>query len=305
MFPVDCHAAALPDLGFLAVSGKHADAFLTAQLSQRMPPADSGLACLAAWHDPKGRVRSLCRVLATPGALLLIAERTGVVALAQQLRRYVLRADVRIDDAGDAWRGAALLYGSDGSDPDTALTGLGADGARHESAGTAAALHAIRLGPRLVQLFGQPAQIGAACGTLPVAEQDAAARAEIELGLPPLRYWPEPIFLGQMLNLDRLNAIAFDKGCYPGQEILMRAHRLGNVKRRLYRYAGALPPPPPGTVLLDSAHTAVGEVVRAAHANAGCQLLAVTRIEARDDALVCASAPVRRLPLPTDAPDDD
>jgi folate-binding Fe-S cluster repair protein YgfZ len=36
-----------------------------------------------------------------------------------------------------------------------------------------------------------------------------------------------------MLNLDRLGAISFTKGCYPGQEIVARLHYLGNLKRRL------------------------------------------------------------------------
>jgi len=30
-------------------------------------------------------------------------------------------------------------------------------------------------------------------------------------------------FVAQMLNLDVLNAIAFDKGCYTGQEVIARA----------------------------------------------------------------------------------
>jgi folate-binding protein YgfZ len=306
MIPIDCRAAALPDLGFLALSGNDADSFLSAQLSQRIPPPDSGSACLAAWHDPKGRVRALCRVLATPGALLLIAERAGVVPLAQQLRRYVVRADVHIDDVSDAWRGTALLYATEGPAIDTHVRSLDADSAQLKTGETRNRLQAVRIGPRLVHLFGGPAEIAAVCRELPVADQNAAVRAEIELGLPPLRYWPEPLVLGQMLNLDRLGAIAFDKGCYPGQEILTRTHHLGNIKRRLYRYSAATAPPAPGTPVLDSERTTVGEVIRAASADIGCQLLAVTRIDARDGALVCANAtdsPLRRLPLPTDVPD--
>jgi folate-binding protein YgfZ len=42
-------------------------------------------------------------------------------------------------------------------------------------------------------------------------------------------------FVAQMLNLDALDAIAFDKGCYTGQEVIARAHYRGRVKRRLQR----------------------------------------------------------------------
>ena len=43
-------------------------------------------------------------------------------------------------------------------------------------------------------------------------------------------------FVAQMLNLDALGAIAFDKGCYTGQEVIARAHYRGRVKRRMQRF---------------------------------------------------------------------
>jgi hypothetical protein len=43
-------------------------------------------------------------------------------------------------------------------------------------------------------------------------------------------------FVAQMLNLDALDAIAFDKGCYTGQEVIARAHYRGRVKRRVQRF---------------------------------------------------------------------
>jgi tRNA-modifying protein YgfZ len=43
-------------------------------------------------------------------------------------------------------------------------------------------------------------------------------------------------FVAQMLNLDLLGAIAFDKGCYTGQEVIARAHYRGRVKRRMQRW---------------------------------------------------------------------
>ena len=43
-------------------------------------------------------------------------------------------------------------------------------------------------------------------------------------------------FVAQMLNLDALGGIAFDKGCYTGQEVIARAHYRGRVKRRMQRF---------------------------------------------------------------------
>jgi hypothetical protein len=71
-----------------------------------------------------------------------------------------------------------------------------------------------------------------------------------------------------MLNLDLLGAIAFDKGCYTGQEVIARAHYRGRVKRRLQRWINS------SGVSLKPADTARGPDGRA---------LSVVRVAARPD----------------------
>ena len=39
-------------------------------------------------------------------------------------------------------------------------------------------------------------------------------------------------FLPQMLGFERIEALNFNKGCYPGQEIIARTRYLGKLKRR-------------------------------------------------------------------------
>ena len=83
-------------------------------------------------------------------------------------------------------------------------------------------------------------------------------------------------FVAQMLNLDALDAIAFDKGCYTGQEVIARAHYRGRVKRRLQRFvsrgAAALAVGESGT-LADGRAFKVVEAVRLADGR--CEFLAV------------------------------
>jgi folate-binding protein YgfZ len=61
-------------------------------------------------------------------------------------------------------------------------------------------------------------------------------RADVAAGLPQVYASTSETFVSQMLNLDLLGAIAFDKGCYTGQEVIARAHYRGRVKRRLQRW---------------------------------------------------------------------
>jgi folate-binding Fe-S cluster repair protein YgfZ len=85
-----------------------------------------------------------------------------------------------------------------------------------------------------------------------------------------------------MLNLDLLGAIAFDKGCYTGQEVIARAHYRGRVKRRMQRWLNA------GATALapgDSARGSDGRtlsVVRVAPAEGGQEILAVGTYLAAD-----------------------
>lgn len=52
-------------------------------------------------------------------------------------------------------------------------------------------------------------------------------------GLPWVTEQTKECFIPQHLNLDQTGVIDFDKGCYPGQEIVARLHFLGKVKKRM------------------------------------------------------------------------
>ncbi len=117
------------------------------------------------------------------------------------------------------------------------------------------------------------------------AERDAWRLLDIAEGLPQVYAATSEEFVAQMLNLDVLGAIAFDKGCYTGQEVIARAHYRGRVKRRMQRFISRGP-----------ARLAVGEsgqladgrafkVVEAAQlANGRCEFLAVAPVVAAGEA---------------------
>ena len=95
-----------------------------------------------------------------------------------------------------------------------------------------------------------------------------------------------------MLNLDLLDAVSVDKGCYPGQEIVARTHFRGKTKRRCLRFESA-EPVSPGDKVSDGSHD-VGEVVNAI----GEDLLAVIPIDKADGPLNVNGIALLHLPLP-------
>jgi folate-binding protein YgfZ len=144
----------------------------------------------------------------------------------------------------------------------------------------------------------------------PLAAGDVAASplSEVLAGIPEVYAATTETFVAQMLNLDLLDAIAFDKGCYTGQEVIARAHYRGRVKRRLQRWLNVS-----GTVLVpgDPARGPDGRaltVVRTAARDGGQEILAVGNyVAAADDpapndggATVLVEGP---LPLPYSLPE--
>jgi folate-binding protein YgfZ len=54
------------------------------------------------------------------------------------------------------------------------------------------------------------------------------------LGIPVILPETQEQFVPQMVNLDAIGGVSFQKGCYPGQEIVARTQYLGKIKRRMY-----------------------------------------------------------------------
>jgi tRNA-modifying protein YgfZ len=240
-------------LGVLAFRGPEAARFLQGQLSADIEKLSVGASTLAGLHNPQGRVVALLAVVRVASdELFAVLPAELAAAVAQRLRKYVLRAKLKIEELGDA------------------LTVVGTSA---EVAGSATpGFPSIEWGARRLLLV--PAQ---RLDEFSFADTGAERwqAADVAAGLPQVYAATSEAFVAQMLNLDLLGAIAFDKGCYTGQEVIARSHYRGRVKRRLQRWfteAGA--PLRAG----DSARSADGRtlsIVRVAAVPTGQELLAV------------------------------
>lgn len=242
-------SAAAPGLGVLAFRGPDAGRFLQGQLSADVEKIPIGGSTLAGLHNPQGRVIALLALArAASDELFAVLPRELAAVVAQRLGKYVLRAKVRIADESDNLRVIGFSAGP-------APAGIALDW----------------FGRRLILV---PA---AQLAGLTLDESGGMwERADIAAGIPQVYATTSESFVAQMLNLDLLGAIAFDKGCYTGQEVIARSHYRGRVKRRLQRWANVGPTwLNPG----DAARTADGRalsVVRVAPPDAaGQELLAV------------------------------
>jgi folate-binding protein YgfZ len=214
---------------------------------------------------------------------------------------FVLRSRVVLAIDED-WQAAAVVGpGAAVAVQETAAAG------RADDVGQGGALHWLRGGPELLYALGPRARVAGVDARFEPAEPSLVDLAEIRLGLPRLGAALTERYVPQMLNLDLLGAVAFDKGCYPGQEVVARLKYRGDVKRRVRRFAAAAAPaalPAPGDEIVDAAGAPAGEVMRAARSSGGIELLAVVQLEAAAGELRLAAdrnVALEPRPLPFEA----
>lgn len=239
-------------LARIEVTGKDAKDFLQRQLTCDLNQGSGDVAQLGAWCDVKGRVIAVLGVnQGDPVSLILphcIAD-----SFSAGIARYVLRDDVQFHPP-------------------------------HRQTGVHATVSATR-----IALPGQPARYGEFG-----SDNDSSAAdtdpwlMEVLAGIPWITQATQGKYLPQMLGLEALGGLSYRKGCYPGQEIIARAHFLGQVKRELAH--GVLEQakaqlPQPGDAVVDENGESAGEVLLVAENDAGgANLLLILRKVVLDDA---------------------
>jgi folate-binding protein YgfZ len=112
------------------------------------------------------------------------------------------------------------------------------------------------------------------------ATEEALDIARIEAGRPVIGRDMDENTLAQEVDMDRLGAISYNKGCYTGQETVARVHFRGHVNRRLRGLRFTSDPVSSGTELHDSEGKVIGTVRSAARSpRLGAIALALVRRE--------------------------
>jgi len=225
----------LSHFGLLRFAGPDAVSFLQGQVSNDTRPLDKGVPLLAAYSSPQGRVVAVFHLIPHSSGVIAILPREIVLPTLERLRKYVLRAKVKIEDLSEEFtvlgrhRSTAAPFG-DLPVPDAAqgyaerngigVARVGSDANRDWVIGPAQDLmnHGTGGEPKATQ----PAE-------------HAWRLADIRSGLPQIYAATREMFVAQMLNLDLIDGISFTKGCFTGQEIIARTQHLGRIKRRLFR----------------------------------------------------------------------
>jgi len=239
--------------GKLAVAGNDRRTYLHAMLTNDVAALQAGSGCYAAYLTPQGRMMADMRVLELGDLILLDLDPSVASNVLQKLDQFVFSEDVRLGDVTESFgelsvvgpaaaRVIASVVGEGGGRPAEADLGAWPEfrnrrtsfrgemvllAASQELGATGFDLYIDRA--RLQELSAALAGAGAvpgSPGTAEVLRVEAGRPAfgiDMDAGTIPLEAGIE----------DR--AISFTKGCYPGQEVIVRVlHRgHGRVARRL------------------------------------------------------------------------
>jgi tRNA-modifying protein YgfZ len=213
-------AAFLPDRGVVKVSGEDARNFLNGLVTTDVTELRGGLGRFGALLTPQGKIIVDFLITEAPGGhaggFLFDCPRALAQTLADRLAFYKLRAKVNVENLSDNLGVVAAWDGEPAVRPDLSFADP-----RNPALGWRI-LTPEDLKQKVADLVG--ADLG---------DSDAYEAHRIALGVPRggLDFSYGDAFPHET-NMDRLDGIDFDKGCYVGQEVVSRMQHRGTARTR-------------------------------------------------------------------------
>jgi folate-binding protein YgfZ len=231
-------AALLSDRGIVKVSGADARRFLHGLLTADIETMTAATPRYAALLTPQGKIVADFIVVQTADGdapdFLLDCEQTLVGPLVARLNFYKLRAQVAVESLADT-AGAFALW------DDAAMS------ARQPGPPWITDPRLDALGWRAIAPPGLAADMASAQGAALVDEAAYEAH-RIALGIPrggcDFTYGDA---FPHEADMDQLNGVDFDKGCFVGQEVVSRMQHRGTVRNRVVPVSLDGDAPAPGT----------------------------------------------------------
>jgi tRNA-modifying protein YgfZ len=209
--------------------GEDARAFLQGQISNDVFALADGQAQWQGYCQPQGRLlATFALVRAANDHFWALLPSAIAPAIAKRLSMFVMRSKLKVslsDEVAIGFLNAAAIPG-------------------------AAALPVARAVMRI-----PAAQFEAKWDEFSLTTQPVSAArwrlAGIDAGIGEVDLGGQDLFVPQTIGWDEVG-VNYKKGCYPGQEIVARAHYRGAVKRKPVRLQGKSPLPTPGQEIMVS-----------------------------------------------------
>lgn len=276
----------LSHLGFISATGEESESFLQNQLSNDIKNVNESQSQLNAYCTAKGRALSLFRTFKYDDTYLLQLPVDRIEASLKRLRMFVLMTKVTLEDVSDN----IIAFGIAGPNAETNLKNIFSEIPAESNQCVRDGNSLVCKIPGNVTRYMVVTNIPGAIEAWKKLEtnckpcsHNAWSYLDIHAGIPQIYDANSEAFVPQMLNLHNLDGISFQKGCYPGQEVVARMHFLGKLKRRMYlAHTGSDQKPKAGDFVFtkdNASKEGVGKVVDSqASPDGGFDFLAVLQI---------------------------
>jgi folate-binding protein YgfZ len=264
------------DRGRIVVSGSERASYLQGLLTNDMTALSAGRGCYAAYLTAQGRMIADLFAYELGDVMLLMMDGAVKDAVMAKLDQFIFSEDVQLGDvtatfaqAGvvgpDAAEAVASALGTIAADALTALPEHG--NVRVEWRGGAAIVTRITdTGEPGFDVYVERPQLAAltsalAAGEVPEMDEATAETLRIETGVPRFHRDMDEETIPLEAGIET-RAISFTKGCYVGQEVIIRVlHRgHGRVARRLVGIAVDGGGAPPRGARIEAGGREIGEV---------------------------------------------
>ena len=265
-------------LAVLTVSGKDAAKFLQGQITCDVNEVSGQKSSPGALCNPKGRTVTTFLLVKADDAFLMVLPKELLDPVKKRLQMYVLRSDVTLTDSSDQLCLIGLC--SVATHAEALFTTIQKNVISINLSATQSRHLVIAETDRAIALWSERVSDH---GFQP-KNSDHWRYLDIISGIPWLTTETSEEFIPQMLNMDLLGGISFNKGCYTGQEIVARTHYLGKSKRALFLAECDTPSTPePNSTIIDNiigAEQSAGKVLQAAHGDeiTLCKMLIILQV---------------------------
>ena len=262
----------------LSVSGEDASDFLQSQFSNELRPFRSGQAVYGLWLDAKGKVVADSWVFCEgPEHFRLFSQHCRSAVIIDKLERHIIADDVDIEILPSA--------------PALAVVGEGSDALFEDCRGAVILPGRRSLESSREYVFEtvEARDVCAQRSGATIVSENQIQQLRWQAGVPLV---PSEIGPGELPGEGGLDAgaVAFDKGCFLGQEVVARMRNVGKATRGLYRVRGQGRVPECPLKLLQDDDKAVGELRTAYPDGDGWQGVALLKVRHAAPSLQLKSA---------------
>ena len=210
----------LDHFSIISISGADSTEFIQGQMTQDISAIGDDEARMTAILNPQGRVMSTALIMHWDDSIILVLNKDTVDDLIVWLSRFILRSKVTVS------RLEAHIYGLNQN-----LANIESDSLDLEK--EIFCLRSIETDAERTLLITKSLHDFSKSSITTMSSRNWQL-ADIQAGIPIIYKENIAKFIPQMVNLDLINGISFNKGCYTGQEIVARVQHRGKIKRRMF-----------------------------------------------------------------------